>query len=72
MPRAWPASRTGPGTSEWAGLHSGSSGSSVLLDPGIQGTAQVERDLIFLGGGNWALLSIEQLPDTRNFRLRTA
>ena len=27
---------------EWAGLHSGSSVRSVLVDPGIQGTAQVQ------------------------------
>ena len=31
-----------PGDPEWAGLHSGSSGSSVYQDPGIQGTAQVQ------------------------------
>ncbi len=37
MPRAWPGSRTGPGTPEWAGLHSRLGGSTVLLgsrDPG--------------------------------------
>ena len=31
MPRAWPGSRTGPGTPEWAGLHSRPGGSTVLL-----------------------------------------
>ena len=37
MPRAWAGSRTGPGTPEWAGLHSRPGGSIVLLgsrDPG--------------------------------------
>ena len=37
MPRAWPGSRTGPGTPEWAGLHSRPGGSTVLpgsRDPG--------------------------------------
>ena len=37
MPRAWPGSRTGPGTPEWAGLYSRPAGSIVLLgsrDPG--------------------------------------
>ena len=37
MPRAWPGSRTGPGTPEWARLHSRPDGSIVLLgsrDPG--------------------------------------
>ena len=37
MTRAWPGSRTGPGTLEWAGLHSRPGGSIVLLgsrDPG--------------------------------------
>ena len=37
MPRAWPGSRTGPGTPEWAGLHSRLGGSTVLpgsRDPG--------------------------------------
>ena len=38
-----------PGDPEWAGLHSGSSGSSVLLDPGIQNLFQVEGDLMLLG-----------------------
>ena len=37
MPRAWPGFRTGPGTPEWAGLHSRQRGSIALLgsrDPG--------------------------------------
>ena len=45
MPRAWPGSRTGPGSPEWAGLHSRQGESIVLLgsrDPGIQVTAKVE------------------------------
>ena len=38
-----------PGDPEWAGLHSGSSGSSVLVDPGIQDPSQVGGDLELLG-----------------------
>ena len=37
MSRAWPGSRTGPGTAQWAGLHSRTDGSTVLQgsrDPG--------------------------------------
>ena len=37
MLRAWPGSRTGPGTPEWAGLYWGPGESTVLLgsrDPG--------------------------------------
>ena len=49
MPRAWPGSRTGPGTPEWAGLHSRPGGSTFYWDPGIEITAQVEGDLAVLG-----------------------
>ena len=68
MPRAWPGSRTGPGTPEWAGLHSRPGGSIVL--PGSRDPGN--------GPGRWwiwrfcALLSIKQLPDSKNFHLRTA
>ena len=49
MPRAWPGSRTGPGTPEWAGLHCRPGGSTVFWDPGIQVTAKVGGDLSILG-----------------------
>ena len=68
MRRGWPGSLTGPGTPEWVGWHYRLGGSTVL--PGSRDPGHGPS-----GGwiwGFWALLSIKQLPDSRNFHLRIA
>ena len=47
--RACAGSRTGPGTAQWAGLLSRPGGAVFYQDPGIQGTARVDGDLMLLG-----------------------
>ena len=67
MPRAWPGSRTGPGTPEWAELHSRPGGSIVLLgsrDPGHSPSGW----WIWV---SWALLTTFQLSDKMTVRLTT-
>ena len=63
---AWAGSRTGPGTTQWAGLHSRPGGHCFS---GIQGSRA--RPKVRVICRFWALLSIYQLSEKMTVRLTT-